>query len=373
MLSKANNSIMSTIAFRLFERFRIIHSSVVSGFIGIAFIVQAATPEGALHCSEKTPGSIALQHGKYFGSLYDDCCYPRSILKPQTDLLESQFTIITNAHFFMNLCHPLKDKYDFKGADYVDSFAVANKLRIRAHNLIWYPYVPVWLSDTNISKVERSALVELHIKTVVGRYKGRVYAWDVVNEALENDGSLRNSFYYQNLGPDYIEKAFCWAHEADPSALLFYNDYNTEEVNRKSDSMYAMVKQLKKKGVPISGIGFQMHLDLENKINFNSIWENIRRFAALGVEIHFTEVDVRIEEPITESKLLVQAAVYGEIARIFMEEKQCKAFVLWGINDRISWIPRYFKGYGGACIFDSLYRPKPAYDTLMQVFESFSK
>ena len=311
-------------------------------------------------------GRLALLHGKYFGSLYDDCCIRPSELPPQQAALRASCTMITDAHFFMKSCHPQRDTFDFEAGDRVTNWAEANNMLMRGHTLVWHAYVPDWLSAKQLSLVEKIFLLKKHIAIVVGRYRGRMYAWDVINEPFEHDGSLRKSFYYMSISRDYIAQALLWAHAADPAAKLFINEYSTEEINRKSNSLYALAKDLISRGVPLHGIGFQMHLSLENRINFTSVRENLKRFADLGLEIHLTEVDVKIKDPASPADLAAQAAVYSEITRLFLSEKRYTAMIMWGLSDKTSWIPHYFKGYGSACILDTNYRPKPAFKTIAQ-------
>lgn len=216
-------------------------------------------------------------------------------------------------------------------------------------------------------------ILKNHIYTVVGRYRGRIYAWDVVNEAIADDGSLRRTIWLEKIGPEYIELAFRWAHEADPNALLFYNDYNAEGLGPKSDAVYNLVKNLLEKGVPIHGVGLQMHVSVEWPPNTNDIYANIKRLNELGLEVHITEMDVRIREPATDEDLIRQAEIYRNVLKVCLNAKNCKAFVMWGFTDRYSWIPFFFSGYGSALIFDEDYQPKLAYQYLLTTLQKCSR
>jgi endo-1,4-beta-xylanase len=205
-----------------------------------------------------------------------------------------------------------------------------------------------------------------HITTVVGRYKGRIVAWDVVNEAVEQNGELRDTVWLRVIGPEYIELAFRWAHEADPDALLFYNDYSAETMNRKSNAVYALVQDLLEKGVPIHGVGFQMHVELGGAPSLRAVQRNMERLGALGLEVQITEMDVRLRD--TKAQTLErQAEIYGDTLQLCLDEPSCTAFVMWGFADCHSWIPSSFKGWGDALVFDGDYAPKPAYDRLCDV------
>jgi endo-1,4-beta-xylanase len=203
-----------------------------------------------------------------------------------------------------------------------------------------------------------------HVTTVVGRYRGRIVAWDVVNEAVADDGSLRDTIWSRGIGPEYVEMAFRWAHEADPDALLFYNDYGGEGLGRKSDGIYGLVGDLVARGVPVHGVGLQMHVSLGWSPRPQDVAANVARLAELGLEVHVTEMDVRIKAPVTEEELAQQARVYRDLLQVCLSAQSCKAFLLWGFTDRHSWIPHFFTGWDAALIYDEAYRPKPAYDML---------
>lgn len=263
--------------------------------------------------------------------------------------------------------HPARDRYDFRDADAIVEFAVANGMRIRGHTLVWHNQQPRWLTEEDFSRDELLAILREHITTVAGRYRGKVTAWDVVNEAIGDNGSLRDTIWLRRLGPEYLDLVFRWAHEADPEAQLFYNDYGGEGLGRKSDAIYTMVRGLSSRGVPIHGVGLQMHVSLDSFPNPQDVAANISRLAALGLHVHITEMDVRIRQPITEEKLAAQARIYQEIVRVCLSSPNCTAFVMWGFTDRYSWVPSFFPGFGGALILDESYGPKPAYSALAEL------
>ena len=266
--------------------------------------------------------------------------------------------------------HPAQNLYDFDNADYIVDFAQVNGMQVRGHTLVWHNQLPLWVEKGDWTKEELMEVLRDHIYTVVGRYRGHVAAWDVVNEALNDNGTLRDTIWLRVIGPEYIELAFRWAHEADPDALLFYNDYNAEWTNRKADGVYALVEDLVQRDVPIHGVGLQMHLDLTMCPDSESVAANIDRLLTLGVQVHITEMDVRIPKPVTEEQLEAQAAVYGDMLRVCLSSESCTAFVLWGFTDNYSWVPGFFPGYGSALIFDEDYEPKPACEALEKVIVS---
>ena len=260
---------------------------------------------------------------------------------------------------------PEQGRFDFTASDELVNFASENDMSVRGHTLVWHIDVPGWIENGNWSRQELLDILETHIKTVVGRYKGQIPVWDVVNEAVGDDGKLRNSFWLQKIGPEYIELAFKWAHEADPNAKLLYNDYRIEEVNKKSNAVYQLVSDLKAKGVPIDGVGFQMHMSEEDPRNFDSVADNMQRLGELGLDVEFTEADVRIRQPATQAELNSQAEIYERIIQTCLDADNCDSVTLWGFTDRYSWVPGFFNGFGDALIFDENYQPKPAYDSIL--------
>jgi endo-1,4-beta-xylanase len=257
--------------------------------------------------------------------------------------------------------HPAQMTYNFAAADAIVDFAVRNGMQVKGHTLVWHSQLPGWLTNRSWSRDELIAVLRDHITTVVSRYRNRVSYWDVVNEAIDDSGNLRNTIWLQIIGPEYIDMAFRWAQEADPNAKLLYNDYSIEGLGRKSDAVYTLVRNLLQNGVPIRGLGLQGHFNLSSPPRIEDISANLARFAALGVEVYFSELDVRIQGPLTDMKLSDQASLYANIASTCVSSPACKAIGLWGFTDKYSWIPSFYPGYGDALIFDSQYLPKPAY------------
>jgi endo-1,4-beta-xylanase len=263
---------------------------------------------------------------------------------------------------------PERGRYDFDDADAIVNFAGANGMQVRGHTLVWHHDLPFWITGVKRSRDELMGILREHIHTVVGRYRGRVIAWDVVNEALADDGrSLRDSVWLRGIGPDYIELAFRWAHEADPQARLFYNDFGSEGMNQKSDAVYRLVRRLQERGAPIHGVGLQAHLSVKRGVDFDALVANMGRLAALGLAVHITEMDVRIPAPVTEEKLAAQAGVYRRVLEACLSAPNCGAFVMWGFTDRYSWIPKSYPGTGAPLILDDSYGAKPAYYGLRDV------
>lgn len=268
-------------------------------------------------------------------------------------------------------------KFDFRQGDDVVRFAQAHGMKVRGHCLVWDHNNPEWLANVSFAPVLLAQLLKEHIATEMKHYAGQVFAWDVVNEALDEDGRLKDSIWYNRpgiglagKGTAYIEQAFRWAHEADPKALLFYNDAEAESLNRKSDAVYAMAKDFKRRGVPIAGIGLQMHI---SRLDFDtaSVGANIKRLTQLGLQVHITELDVSLPtDPngqFQAEDLTRQAEIYRGVAFACMQNPGCTAIQTWGFTDKYSWIGSHSRGARGSALpFDRNYEPKPAYKELLQ-------
>ncbi len=275
---------------------------------------------------------------------------------------------------------PNQKTFNFKPGDQVVAFAEAHRMKVRGHCLVWQKYNPAWLMNGHFTSEQLSDLLREHISTVIKHYAGQVFAWDVVNEAFDANGGLEHSIWYDSpgigmadKGTAYLEQAFRWARMADPKALLFYNDYDAEGLNAKSDAIYAMVNDFKHRGVPIDGVGLQAHIFNLSTKEISAIRDNIARLTALGVQVHITEMDAGIPlnsrgNLINESDLTKQAEIYRFVAKACVEQRGCNTFQTWGFTDKYSWIPGYTKGAKGkALLFDERYTPKPAYNALREV------
>jgi endo-1,4-beta-xylanase len=267
--------------------------------------------------------------------------------------------------------------FDFREGDEVVRFAQAHGMKVRGHCLVWDHDNPDWLAQGHYTPAQLSQLLHEHIATVMKHYAGQVFAWDVVNEALDQNGRLRDSPWYNqpgiglaDKGPAYIEQALRWAHEADRRALLFYNEAEGEGMNRKSDAIYAMVKDFRRQGVPIDGVGLQMHIS-QLDLDTSAIATNIARLTALGIQVHITELDVSLPldssgQP-AKADLLRQAEVYRGVVRACLQNPGCTAIQTWGFTDKYSWIGSHSHGTRGAALpFDRVYKPKPAYDAMLR-------
>jgi endo-1,4-beta-xylanase len=268
------------------------------------------------------------------------------------------------------------NSFDFREGDGVVRFAQAHAMKIRGHCLVWDHQNPAWLEQGHFTSEQLSHLLQEHITTMMKHYAGQVFAWDVVNEAFDDNGGLKDSLWYNQpgiglagKGSAYVEQALRWAHEADPKALLFYNDNGGEGLNRKSDAIYAMVKDFKHRGVAIDGVGLQMHI---SKLDFDTaaVAANIARLTSLGLQVHITELDVSLpvgpDGQISKDDLQRQAEVYQGVVHACLQNPGCTAIQTWGFTDKYSWIGSHSHGTRGAALpFDRGYKPKPAYNAML--------
>ena len=316
---------------------------------------------------------LADKRGFYVGAAV--AMRPFRTEAPYQETLKREFNIIVGENAFKwTGIHPNKGGYYFADADALVAFAAANRMKIRGHTLVWHKQLPRWVTGGSFTREEAVNLLRDHINTVVGRYKGKVIAWDVVNEAIDDEtGGLRtSSFWYEKIGPDYIRMAFEFAHQADPAAKLYYNDYEAEDMGRKSDGVYRLLKELKAAGVPVDGVGWQMHVPNGFHIT-EAHRRNAARLAALGLEMTITELDVRTRVPASAADLQAQATAYREILGFCLSQPNCKALLAWGFTDKYSWIPGWYAGLGDALLFDKDYQPKPAYRALVEALRSASR
>lgn len=273
--------------------------------------------------------------------------------------------------------------YDFEPSDRVVAFARDNGLRVHGHTVIWYSQGADVFDDAKLSRARFGAEYDRYITAFVGRYRGRMAGWDVVNEPVAEDGDgLRDCHWSRALGMDgYMVRAFEQARAADPDAVLFLNEYNLENIPRKGATFLKLVERLLRLGAPIGGIGTQSHLDIE--IPAGQITAFMRDAASLGLPIHVSELDFPMERDggrmpdlrTTAQKRAQQVARVGELAEAFMAlpERQRYAFTTWGLRDSDSWLVRE-EGKNrpdeSALLLDAQGRPNPAFQAVAEAFAS---
>jgi endo-1,4-beta-xylanase len=309
---------------------------------------------------------------------------PHALSTDEAGFILHEFNSITAENAMkMGPIHPKEDEYFWEHADSIVNFAVRNNMKLRGHTLCWHNQTPAWLfvdvkGDT-VSKEVLLARLKDHITTVVNRYKGKIYAWDVVNEAISDkpDEFYRNSVWYKICGEEYIAKAFEYAHEADPDALLFYNDYN-EIFPDKREKIFKLVRELKDSGIPIHGLGLQAHLGIYEPVA-EYLDSALIRYSQLGIPLHITELDISVykkehgrrdRKPEDDNTVFTpdleekQVEMYTHCFELFRKHKDAIGSVtFWNISDRSSWLDNFpvreRKDY--PLLFDKDLKPKKAY------------
>jgi endo-1,4-beta-xylanase len=267
---------------------------------------------------------------------------------------------------------PSREQFDFADADMLVDFAIANRMKVRGESLIWGGQLSQWLTDGKFSPADISAILKEHVQTVVRRYRGRWYAWDVINGVLDENGKMYQNFWWKALGDSYVEQAFIWAREADPQVKLFMHDYSQEPLGKKSDGLHDLIRALKLRGIPIDGIGMNFSWLLTQPPRMQDVAANMKRLAALGLEIHITEFEVSIPLPATEQNLQKQADLYRENLAVCLTIAACKSFTTWGFSDKHAYAPSRWpgRGAGAAMPLDAAYRPKPAYRSMLDALNA---
>lgn len=330
-----------------------------------AILQESATQVAA---DSKTLRELAKRTGMKIGTAVDMSALANDATYNQHVAAEFNSVTAENVMKWSEL-EPTRGVLNFAPADQLVAFAKANGQSVRGHTLLWHNQNPAWLTDGvasgEIDSAELRQLLKQHIFDVAGHFRGKIYQWDVANEVIDDNGNLRDTFWLQKLGPGYIADVFRWAHQADPKAKLYINDYNVEGLNAKADAYYELVKQLKADRVPIHGFGMQGHLGVQFGFDGRAL-QNVQRFEALGLETSFTEVDVRMVMPSDNPKLHAQANGYGILLRACLLAKRCTSFTVWGFTDKYSWVPGFFTGQGAANLLDENFGQKPAYQTVSQ-------
>ncbi|CAL9295396.1 endo-1,4-beta-xylanase [Streptomyces sp. SudanB66_2053] len=323
--------------------------------------LRAAAPEGFVI------GTAVAGGGHHLEQDYPD---PFTYDREYRKVLGREFSSVSPENQMKwDYIHPERDRYDFGQADAIVEFARRNHQVVRGHTLLWHSQNPAWLEQGDFTKAELRDILREHITTVVGRYRGKIQQWDVANEIFDDQGNLRtqDNIWIRELGPGIVADAFRWAHKADPKAKLFFNDFNVEGVNAKSDAYYALVKDLRAQRVPVHGFSVQGHLS--TRYGFpGDLADNLRRFDALGLETAVTELDVRMDVPEgslpTPAQEKQQAEYYQRMLEGCLAVDGCNSFTIWGFTDKYSWVPVFFQGEGFATVMTDDFDRKPAYYAL---------
>ncbi len=364
------------------------HLKLIS-FASIALLIQGCST------SNQTQNEVSKRGLKdYFGKYFDMgvAVDMRSLSGQDSALIVREFNSVTPENALkIGPVHPTEEGYNWKNGDAIVAFAQQNQLKIRGHNLLWHyeSQTPKWIFKNKDGSTASKELVlqrlKDHITTVVSRYKGKIYAWDVANEVISDQPNeyLRPSEWLKICGEEYISKAYQWAHEADPAALLFYNDYN--EINpQKRAKIYRLVNSLQQAGVPIHGVGLQAHWAI-NEPSRSQLDTTLQQFAQLNIPIHITELDIsvypkehssraasgtEVNTTFTSQKEAAQLQQYKMCFELFKKYKNnISSVTFWNLSDRYSWLDNFpvknRKDY--PLLFDEQLNPKKAYWEVLKV------
>ncbi|MFD6566086.1 endo-1,4-beta-xylanase [Micromonospora profundi] len=293
----------------------------------------------------------AAEKGRYFGAAVATGKLSDS---QYVGILNREFnSVVAENEMKWDATEPQQGRFSYTGGDRLVSHAQANGMSVRGHALLWHAQQPSWAQGMSGSALRNAAIN--HVTQVATHFRGKIYAWDVVNEAFADGGSGgRRDSNLQRTGNDWIEAAFRAARAADPGAKLCYNDYNTDGINAKSTGIYSMVRDFKSRGVPIDCVGFQSHLGTTLASDYQA---NLQRFADLGVEVQITELDV-----MTGSN---QANIFGAVTRACLAVTRCTGITVWGVRDSDSW-----RGSDNALLFDRSGNKKAAYDAILNALNA---
>lgn len=320
---------------------------------------------------------LAQKHNIKIGNF---AIYIRLNEKPYREILRSEHNLALadntpNWYFTGGGLRPTQNSFNFKEMDSIVNFAEENNMSLEAHHYLWgeEKWLPEWLKNGAFTQQQLSALIKEHILTVGGRYKGRIETWTVVNETFsrrQNIYGLNDWWYDQFKNDSFLDDAFKWARKADPNANLLINDFNNEAINDISNATYDYIKSAKQRGIPIDGLGMQMHIDGTHPPTKDEVKSNMKRFHDLGLDIYITEFDVNMNDvkASPKSKDEIQANIYYEMARACVESPGCKSFAMLGITDKETWYSHLGLPDPRPLPFDKQYKPKPAYFALRRAF-----
>ncbi|MEQ4723508.1 endo-1,4-beta-xylanase [Nonomuraea sp. B19D2] len=329
-----------------------IRGALIVGALGVLAMIMALLAPLRADAAASTLGAAAAQSGRYFGAAIT-----------AFKLGDSQYTTIANREFNMvtaenemkiDATEPNRGQFNFTNADRIYNWAVQNGKRMRGHTLAWHSQQPGWMQSLSGSSL-RQAMID-HINGVMAHYKGKIYAWDVVNEAFAdgNSGGRRDS-NLQRTGNDWIEVAFRTARAADPAAKLCYNDYNIDNWTwAKTQGVYNMVRDFKQRGVPIDCVGLQSHFNSGSPYNSN-YRTTISSFAALGVDVQITELDIQG----------APASTYAAVTNDCLAVPRCNGITTWGVRDIDSW-----RSGDTPLLFDGNGNKKPAYTSVLNALNA---
>ncbi len=292
------------------------------------------------------------------------------------DLASSQFASVTVEGLHFKPINPKPQKYDFSKPDKIVSFAENQNMPVQFHHLVWGDahFLPDWLKKGNFSKKQLLEILHNHITRIVDRYKGRVREYSAVNEAFTE---AQHVYGLQNWWADHIsndvsllDKFFIWAHRADPTTKLLLNDFNNETKNSVSDAMYVYLKSAKNKGVPVDGIGMQMHINASHPPKKNDVINNMKRFGRIGTPVYITEFDINTNsvEGNDAYKNELEAQITYDMVRACIESKACNSFSVFGLTSKNDTLKKIMGTNSRSYMYNSRFRPRPSFYSFRQAW-----
>ena len=337
------------------------------------------------------PLQTARYHADLIGKNLGVCVSPNQLSETsregQTIYRNFNMVVGENAMKF-DATEPRRGQFNYSGGDQIVNFALKHDMEVRGHTLAWHSQTSQWVHDGNYSKKEMLAILKNHIFNVVGHWKGKITEWDVVNEVmaenvgrgvgqgyqLRGKGSGQESVWYDRCGEEFIDSAFVWAHQADPDAILYINDYNIGHWDNhyesgKTHAIYNLAKRLKEDGIPIHGVGMQMHTSVEG-LNVASIERTVREFEKIGLKCIITELDMAGSNPSGTMEQATQATKYAGLADIICRYENAPSMVVWGIADNRSWLEN--SEQTKPLLFDPTFAAKKSYLKVVDTFEKYA-
>ncbi|MEV4561358.1 endo-1,4-beta-xylanase [Kitasatospora sp. NPDC049285] len=365
--------------------------AAAAGMAAVLLLVPSAIAAAAGDKAPSVPGdslrALGSQQNLRIGTAVDMAHLGTD--QAYTGIVADQFSVVTPENAMKwEAVEPGRGSYDWGPADQLVQFAQQHGQAVRGHTLLWHNQLPAWLTtgvdDGTISNAQLREILHRHITDEVGHFRGKVWQWDVANEVFANswdanalpNGLNGDDFWIKRLGEGIIADAFRWAHQADPKALLFYNDYNIagqDGTNAKFTAVHDYFAKLRAQGVPVDGIGEQGHLDTQYGFDAQRFQADLQSYADLGLKVAVTEADVRTfvnnateQVPTSQLAAFAQPYEFSEMLKACQLVRQCVSFTAWGVYDGDSWIPGTFSGTGYGLLYDVAMKPKPAYVALQQ-------
>ena len=359
-------------------------------------VAKISAPVGAypFQYSGDSLGSLSAATGRIFGTQvspqqfalgrYDQFTLGTTGGKPDPSYapkVVSEFDGVIAATMYYFMTETAQNTFTYGDGDATIAAARANSLQVHCHHLIGPNlYLPAWIVNGKFTSAQLTQIMTTHIRTVMGHFKGQCTSWDVVNEALNQDGTVSTTanIWAQTIGPSYIDVAFQLARQADPDAKLYYNDFYVENQTPKTNGMYSLISGMQQRGVPIDGVGLQCHwipgnADPNWLPNHDQMVANMAHLAKMGLTARLSEVDARLLLPASAAALANQATIFSTTTQACLDSPNCTGVWFWGADDNTSWIPSFFPGYGAATLFDANFNPKPGYASVISTLRAAPK